>query len=960
MYTIDEAKEATLEYFGGDELATSVFIDKYDLRDDNDNLLEKTPEDMHRRMAKEVDRIEKDKFAEPLSEDEIFNYFDRFERIVPQGSIMYGLGNLYKYVSLSNCYVIDLQDSYASICKADEELIHIAVRRGGVGLDISTLRPEGTPTKNAARTSTGIVPFMERFSNSIREVCMSGRRGALLESISIHHPEVLSFIRAKQDLSKITGANISVMLTNEFLQAVENDEEYEQRWPTDSKNPKISNRVRARDIWNEIIKASYNSAEPGLMFIDTIRENSPADCYEKFGFRTLSSNPCCFSVDQNVMVITNNGIKEIKTITDKDKIWINKTKEFAKCSGYFKSGIANIYKVDFGTNDSLVITKNHKLAKVIDVSTFIDEKDDTKTYIECNSDLVELQYLKIGDVIETQKENNGVGFTTIVNIEHIGENEVGCIEVEKYHQFTANNIISGNSELPLCPYDSCRLILLNLYSYVNTPFKDTAKFDYDRFYNDVQIAQRIIDDVVDLELECINRIIQKINSDPENEETKFRAISLWTKIKDKCQQGRRTGTGITALGDCLAALNIEYGSEKSIEITNEIYKTLKFGAYKSSIDMAKEIGSFPIFDAKLEKNNIYFERFKNEDLCLSTHVVHGYELISDMEKYGRRNIACLTTSPAGSVSLLTQTTSGIEPAFQLKYTRRKKITDRTHADFVDKVGDRWKHYDVLHPKLKEWMKITKETDIEKSPWVTTDKINWENRVRLQAVATQHTDHSISSTTNVPSSATIEDIEKIYETAWKSGCKGITVYRDGCRDGVLVKSEADKSVRPRELDCDVHHIIVNKTEYFALVGLWEDGTPYEMFAGKNGCINKKITKGKIIRKRKDFYKFVSDDGDYELAPITGVMSDVEETISRLTSGLLRCGGDMDFIVTQLEKIGNGKEDELHNFGKCLARALRKNYISDNTPYNEEKCPDCGGSLVRVGGCPTCSCGWSKCL
>jgi hypothetical protein len=562
--------------------------------------------------------------------------------------------------------------------------------------------------------------------------------------------------------------------------------------------------------------------------------------------------------------------------------------------------------------------------------------------------------------LQENKKSKGSKYTKIKNIVYVGKKEVGCIDVDKYHKFTANNIISGNSELPLCPYDSCRLILLNLYSYVKTPFQNTAKFDYDLFFNDVQVAQRIIDDIVDLELECIDKILSKIDSDPENKDVKYRAKYLWNKIKEKCKQGRRTGTGITALGDCLAALNIEYGSEQSIKTVDNIYKALKFGAYQASIEMAKEIGSFPIFDKDLEKNNIYFDRMKKEELDLSTRTIYGHQLISDMETYGRRNIACLTTSPAGSVSILTQTTSGIEPVFQLKYTRRKKILGEGNADFVDKTGDKWQHYDVLHPKLKDWMRITGETNIEKSPWITADKINWQNRVRLQAKATNHTDHSISSTLNLPNTATEQDVENIYLEAWKSGCKGITVYRDGCRDGILIKDKkSDKTIRPRELESDVHHVLVNGIEYFTLVGLWEDGTPYEMFAGKNGCVNKKIKKGKIIRKRKNFYKFVSEDGDYELAPITGVMSDFEETISRLTSGLLRYNADINFIVNQLEKVGGAKE-ELNNFGKCLARVLRKHYIKDHTPYDEEKCPDCGGNLVRIGGCPTCTCGYSKCL
>jgi ribonucleotide reductase alpha subunit len=1200
MYSIDEAKQATLEYFDGDELATSVFIDKYDLRDEQDNLLEKTPTDMHRRMAKEIARIEKDKFQEPMTEDEIFVYFDHFKKIVPQGSIMYGLGNKYKYITLSNCYVVENPyDSYSSILKSDEEIVSISKRRGGCGIDISNLRPANTPTKNAAKYSTGIIPFMERYSNTIREVGQQNRRGALLISLNAHHPEVLNFINSKKDKTKITGANISVKFTNEFLDAVKKDEEYEQRWPVDSKNPIISQKVKARNIWNAFIKSNWQSAEPGVMFSDNIIQNSPADCYGE-SWKSISSNPCCISVNSDVIVITNNGLKEIKTITKEDKIWINDTKEFVNNSGYFKSGVSDIYRIEFSNGETLDLTSNHKLCKALqrrigtkldyfesNIGTQVSElkigdyimiqntdchkdiyrgdntyeeglilgwltgdgcltfnddaevypymaldfwKDDfdiiepiqsslkklgydysvskhkdwqykrriacykivkdwtevtndniwlfrshdkdipylykssvefikgfisayfsadgTVSYSPINSNytlslssinkkrLHQISYIlgtfgiksyicKLKDAeekdfndgygpykcsvswrliitgidnikkfannfilyphhkkialqaicdLKESRKAKGAKYTKIKKIQYIGQSEVGCIDVDKYHKFTVNNIISFNSELPLCPYDSCRLILLNLYSYIIDPFKDTAKFDYDLFYSDVQITQRLIDDIVDLELEYIDRIISKINNDPEPEDIKIRELNLWKKIREKCKQGRRTGVGITALGDCLAALTLEYGSEKSLQEVDKIYKTLKFGSYRSSIDMAKEIGPFEIWNKDLEIECKFFQRFKNEELELSSnHIISGISLIEEMNTYGRRNIACLTTAPAGSVSLLTQTTSGIEPIFQLEYTRRKKISDQNSTiipDFVDKNGDKWQNYKVIHPKLKDWMKITGKTNLAESPWIVADKINWQNRVKMQGLATQHLDHSISSTINLPNSATEDDISLIYKEAWESGCKGITVYRDGCRDGVLIKDKTDQNKkknleqteRPRELNCDVYHIIVNKIDYFVLVGLWEDGTPYEMFAGKNGCIGQKIEKGKIIRKRKDFYKFVSEDGDYELAPITGVMTDIEETISRLTSGLLRSGANMNFIVSQLEKIGNGKTDEIHNFGKCLARCLRKAYIFDNTPYTEEQCPDCGADLVRMGGCPTCSkgCGYSKCL
>lgn len=818
MYTHDEVKTATLNYFDGDELATSVWIDKYALRDEQDNLLEKTPADMHRRMAREIARIEKEKFSEPLTEDEIFSYFEGFRRIVPQGSIMYGLGNKYKYVSLGNCYTLETPyDSISGILYVEQQLANLSKRRSGIGIDLSKLRPIGTPTTNSSKTSSGITTFMEWYSFAIRSIAQAGRRAAGILTISIHHPEVLNFIHYKKNLIKATGANVSVRLTDEFLQAAQNNEEYEQRWPVDSKNPTISKKVNAKEIWDEIIKSAHNSGEPGLLMWGNINRETPSEYYNDY--LASSVNPC--------------------------------------------------------------------------------------------------------------------------------------------------------AEQILAELDSCRLLLLNLYSYVNNPFKDTAKFDYDLFYNDVQIAQRIMDDIVDLELECIDRIITKINNDPEPDYIKVNELLLWNKVREKAKNGRRTGTGITALGDCLAALNIGFGTEKSIEDVDKIYKTLKFAAYRSSIDIAKQLGSFTGYSSEAEKKCPFIQRFADETLELSSHTISGADLLADMEQYGRRNVTCLTTSPAGSVSLLTQTTSGIEPVFQLEYTRRKKISDTNSnitPDFIDKNGDKWQNYKVVHPKIKEWMKVTGETDITKSPWITADKINWQNRVKMQAVAQRHICSSISSTINVPNSATEEDIAKIYEEAWKSGVKGITVYRDKCRDGVLINDKTDeikrknleKTERPRELKCDVHHVLVNKVDYFVLVGLWQDGTPYEMFAGKNGCIGPKVERGRIIRKKKDFYKFISEDEEYELAPITGVMSDIEETISRLTSGLLRSGADMNFIVTQLEKIGNGKTDAIHNFGKCLSRCLKR-YIKDNTPYDEEKCPECGGQLVRKGGCPSCeNCSYSKCV
>lgn len=939
MIEHEEAYQSTLKYFNNDELATSVFIDKYALRDDKDHLLEKNPDDMHRRMAKEIARIEKNKFKNPLSENEIYEYFKGFKRIVPQGSIMYGLGNHYKYITLGNCYTLEKPyDSISGILYVEQQLANLTKRRAGIGINLSNLRPIGTPTTNSSKTSSGITTFMEWYSFAIRNIAQGGRRAAGLLILDIHHPEILNFINYKKDLTKVTGANVSVCLTDEFLQAVDNNAEYEQRWPINSSTPIISNKINARKVWNEIIKSSWQCAEPGILIWSNIERETPSDYYEEY--KVCGLNPC---LPEWVGVYSINGYKTIRNVKVGDLIW--STEGWTKVINKIDRGEKFIYEYLLEDNTSFFCTQDHKIVS-----------DGIKVSIKDASSIDKF------DIIGQENK-----YTTV---KIIGSKLFSCENVyditvdNNSHTFWCNGFnVSNCGEQILAELDSCRLLLLNLYSYVKNPFTNNSQFDYDLFYNDVQIAQRLMDNIVDLELECIERVIKKVQSDPEPKEIKQNELLMWQKIRAKAKNGRRTGTGITGLGDCLAALNIGFGSEDSIQTTNNIYKTLKFGAYRTSIEIAKQYGSFVGYDAEKEKNCPYIQRFKDEELTLSNTTIYGSDILEDMKKYGRRNVTCLTTSPAGSVSILTQTTSGIEPVFQLKYTRRKKILSDGNVDFVDKTGDKWQHYEVLHSKLKDWMRITNETDIEKSPWITADKINWQNRVKLQAIAQKHIDSSLSSTVNIPNSATEQDVENIYLEAWKSGCKGITVYRDGCRDGILIKDKksekSDKTIRPRELECDVHHVLVNGIEYFTLVGLWEDGTPYEMFAGKNGCVNKKIKKGKIIRKRKNFYKFVSEDGDYELAPITGVMSDFEETISRLTSGLLRYNADINFIVNQLEKVG-GTREELNNFGKCLARVLRKHYIKDHTPYDEEKCPDCGGNLVRIGGCPTCSCGYSKCL
>jgi ribonucleoside-diphosphate reductase alpha chain len=814
-YSYQEAVEASTEYFNGDDLAARVFVDKYALRDGEDNLLEKTPEDMHRRIAKEFARVEQRKFKDSAyTEEEIFQALDRFRRIVPQGSPMYGIGNPYQVISLSNCYVLQSpQDSYAGICRADEELVQISKRRGGCGIDLETLRPEGSVTKNAARTSTGTISFAERFSNSIREVGQNGRRGALMLTQSIHHPDVNKFIACKRDLTKITGANISVRLTDEFLNAVEAGGTYEQRW-----GDKVSQQVDARGTWNQLVEAAHATAEPGMLMWDNILKESIPDCYADQGFKTVCTNPC--------------------------------------------------------------------------------------------------------------------------------------------------------SEIPLSAYDSCRLMLLNTYEYVNNPFTDSAKFDFDRFYNDAYMLQRLMDDMVDLELECIDRIIDKVNKDPEADSLKSRERDLWVKVREAAFNGRRTGSGMTAIGDMVAALGVKYGSKEGIKVIDDVYREFKLACYSASVDMAKELGPFPIWNFEKEKDNPFLRRIESE----------SPDLWKDMKKYGRRNIALLTTAPCGSVSILTQTSSGIEPQFMIQpYTRRKKGNpgdNNFRSDFVDQNGDHWMEFEVYPAKVKEWMKATGESDLSKSPWhgCTAPELDWESRVTLQATAQRHIDHAISSTVNLPNDVSVEAVNNIYLAAWKSGCKGMTIYRDGCRTGVLVAKEDDKKSkdsavthkRPAVLPCEVHHNTVGGVPYFVLISL-KDSTPYEVFAGVNKSdeeepiIPKRFKAGTLTKMDRGHYKgqFIDDKNAGEtlsLNKLGNLVSSEEGAITRLISTALRHGVELHYLVHQLEKV----KGDMFSFSKTVARALKK-YIPDGTVVKGEKCANCESeALVRQEGCVTCkSCGSSKC-
>ena len=686
MYGYEEALEASIQYFNGDTLAAKVFIDKYALRDNNKNLLEKTPDDMHKRIASEISRIEKKKYRDtgikPLDTKEVYEYLKDFKKIIPQGSPMYGIGNKKQCVTLSNCYVLDSPaDSYGGIHWTDEQITQISKRRGGVGIDISHLRPAGEPTKNSSRTTSGISSWMERFSNSTREVGQDGRRGAQMQCISVHHPEVLTFANIKKDRSKVTGSNISVRLTNEFLRAVASNNKYEQRWPVDSDNPSISQKVSAVDVWDNIIENAHDNAEPGLLFWDNIIENSPADCYAKEGFATIATNPC--------------------------------------------------------------------------------------------------------------------------------------------------------SELPLSALDSCRLLLLNLFEYVKEPFTSKAYFDYPEFFEDAKIAQRMMDDIIDLELEAIETIIKKIKKDPESESIKSREWSMWHRIRDNCENGRRTGLGITALGDTIAALGFKYASERSIQETDQLFKTLKFASYLSSAEMSEELGPFPVWDFEKEKDNKFLKRIRREKLDFGGLKVKGSDIMDKIKMVGRRNISNLTCAPAGSVSIECQTTSGIEPLFMPSYIRKKKgypsDTD-FRVDETDQNGDSWMYFEVYHPKLQGWMNDNPDKKFEDSPWhgACAEDLNWKQRIKLQAAAQQHIDHAISSTLNLPEDVSVEQVGEIYAEAWKRGCKGITVYRKNCRSGVLIEESKkqeegsdgrlEDEKRPRILPCDVYHVSVQQNKYFVLVGL----------------------------------------------------------------------------------------------------------------------------------------------
>ena len=842
-YTFDEAFRASMEYFGGDELAARVWANKYALKDSYGNIFEQTPTDMHWRIAREVARIE-NHYPNPLTEQQVFELLDHFRYIVPAGSPMTGIGNDHQVASLSNCFVIGLDgdaDSYGAVMLMDEEQVQLMKRRGGVGHDLSQLRPKGTPVNNSALTSTGVVPFMERFSNSTREVAQDGRRGALMLSISVKHPDSEAFIDAKMQEGKITGANVSVKLDDEFMQCAIDGKEYTQKFPIDSDAPIVTKKADAKKLWEKIVHNAWKSAEPGVLFWDTILRESIPDCYADLGFRTVSTNPC--------------------------------------------------------------------------------------------------------------------------------------------------------GEIPLCPYDSCRLLSVNLYSYVVNPFTPEAYFDFDLFKKHVALAQRIMDDIVDMEMEKIDKIIEKVKSDPQADVVKETELHLWQKIKRKSAMGRRTGVGITAEGDMLAAMNLRYGTQEATDFSVEVHKTLALAAYRSSVVMAKERGAFEVYDSEREKNNPFINRIREAEP----------ELYADMLKYGRRNIACLTIAPTGTTSLMTKTTSGIEPVFMPVYKRRRKVnpTDTdVHVDFVDESGDSFEEFIVFHHKFLTWMKINgydtekrytqEELDqlVEKSPYykATANDVDWLMKVRMQGAIQKWVDHSISVTINLPNNVDEQLVNRLYVEAWRSGCKGCTVYRDGSRSGVMIavekkdKKKAEEKhicepptvteVRPKELECDVVRFQNNKEKWVAFVGLL-DGYPYEIFTGLQDdeegiSLPKSVNKGKIIKKidenGKKRYDFQFENKRGYKTTVEGLSEKFNPeywNYAKLISGVLRYRMPIANVIKLVGQLQMDSQS-INTWKIGVERALKK-YIVDGTEAKGQKCPVCGQeTLVYQEGCLICkNCGSSRC-
>jgi len=842
-FSYEQVIQSATEYFSGDELAASVWLNKYALKDSAGNLYERTPDDMHRRLASEIARVES-KYSNSLSESEVYDLLKDFKYIVPQGGPMTGIGNPFQIASLSNCFVIGnkgVADSYGGVMKIDEEQVQLMKRRGGVGHDLSHIRPKGSPVMNSALTSTGIVPFMERYSNSTREVAQDGRRGALMLSVSVKHPDAEHFVDAKMDGTKVTGANVSVKITDNFMKAVKENKDFPQQYPIEGSNPTYTTETNAKNLWDKIIHNAWKSAEPGILFWDTVINESVADCYADLGFKTVSTNPC--------------------------------------------------------------------------------------------------------------------------------------------------------GEIPLCPYDSCRLLAINLFSYVENPFTPEASFDMVKFKKHAAYAQRIMDDIVDLEMEKIDAIIKKIEDDPEGLDVKRTELTLWKKIKQKCIEGRRTGVGITAEGDMLAGLNKKYGTDEALDFSVKVHKTLALEAYRSSVELAKDRGSFPVYDSIREEKNPMVNRIKESDPAL-------YE---DMVKYGRRNIALLTIAPTGTTSIMTQTSSGIEPVFMVSYKRRKKVNpndQNSRVDFVDEVGDSWEEYNVFHHHFKTWLTANGydanevatysqenlNKIIAKTPYygATANDVNWVNKVKMQGAIQKWVDHSISVTVNIPEETTEEMVSKIYMAGWESGCKGITVYRDGSRSGVLVSSddkgkkdeaaagafmETQAPPRPKVLEADIVKFNNNHEKWVAIVGTI-DGRPYEIFTGRaedSFSILSHVDKGWVIRNKSQDgrarYDFQYEDKDGYKTTIEGLSRTFNQeywNYAKLISGVLRHGMPIAFVVEMVANL-HLSDESLNTWKNGVQRALKR-YIPDGTKVSGKSCPECSSEegMAFKEGCLTClDCGYSKC-
>jgi ribonucleotide reductase alpha subunit len=1210
-YEINEVLNSAIEYFKGDELSAKVWVNKYALKDSYGNIYEKTPDDMHWRLANELARIES-KYPNPLKAEELFELIRDFKYIVPQGSPMSGIGNDFQISSISNCFVIGNNansDSYGGIIKTDEEQVQLMKRRGGVGHDLSHIRPKGSPVKNSALTSTGIVPFMERYSNSTREVAQDGRRGALMLSVSVKHPDSEDFIDAKLEQGKITGANISVKIHDDFMLALTNKQKYIQQYPVNSITPQVLKEINTEKLWKKIIHNAWKSAEPGILFWDTIINESVADCYADLGFETVSTNPC---LTDDTWVFTTEGPRQIKDLIGVQfKAITNNNIDDSTEEGFFYTDNKEVFKIKTKKGYTLKGTDNHKIKIAKKISrtktetdwveikdlkigdeiilnnnnhkwdgngnfeigwlygNFIGDgnlsedsfqlrywgnnrmemKEQAISYLknnfQCRSDLglvknkesydndvyviksvelknkceefginidktfnynifeknsyefyrgfisglldadgtvsnnithglyvrlstsnTQLLYLTqrmlsrlgiISTIYENRREatkkfmpdgkngkkeysikpqhelniskNNLLVFQKIINftdenkknklntlinsfnkrglyrenfqdkivsIESIGFEDVYDCQIIGSNQFDANGIIVHNcGELPLCPYDSCRLLAINLYSYVENPFTNTSKFNFELFKEHVIYAQRMMDDIVDIEIEKIDKILNKIESDPETDYIKLTEKTLWSKIKDKCETGRRTGVGITAEGDMLAALGYRYGTEEATAFSELVHKTLAIEVYRSSVIMAKERGSFKIYNTEKESNNPFINRLKKADP----------ELYNDMTKYGRRNIACLTIAPTGTTSMMTQTTSGIEPVFMPVYTRRKKVNPNdknSKVDFVDEVGDSWEEFNVFHHKFLVWMEVNgydvtkkySESEINEiiklSPYfkATSTDIDWLEKVKMQGKIQKWVDHSISVTINLPSTATEELVSELYIEAWKSGCKGCTVYRDGSRSGVLVSSTEKKinnetskigsaEKRPKKLKCKVVRFNNGGEKWVSVVGLLND-KPYEIFTGLLDKLNipNNIEEGWVIRNMEEKpmnddysleekkvssrYDFGYKDKDNNTIIIEGLSTTFKAeywNYAKLISGLLRHNMPLEYVIKVIKTL-NLDEQSINTWKNGVIRTLKK--FLDNGVVIPEKCPKCGGRLIMQDGCSTCiDCGHSKC-